>query len=132
MELRCVVGKKQLPHVLLVLLAYLGTETTFRACTQPAVVEQTIKSSDYCVPGTLNGLGISRLRVDYVERYRVEVGFHAVAADADHAEILYAKVECTIDMYLFLPSAVCHAREVKHHVGRRLTHEHNATLKLKT
>ncbi len=40
------------------------------------------------------------------ERHRVEVGAHSVAAGADQAEILHAKVEHTIQMGLFLPSAV--------------------------
>ncbi len=131
----CIVGKQQLPHVRLVLLAHLRTESTFRACTQPAVVEHIKKAQDWCVPGTLNG--ISRLRVDYAERYRVEAGAHSVAADADQAEILHATVERTVQMPvdLFLSSAVCHAREVnlvKQHVLCRETHERNAVLELKT
>ncbi len=52
------------------------------------------------------------------------------------AEILHAKVERTIQMNLFLPSAVCRARElrreVKQHMRCRETHERCAVLKLKT
>ena len=49
-----------------------------------------------------------------------------VAANADQTKILHAKVERTIQMNLFLPSTVCHAREVKQHMRRRETHERYA------
>ena len=129
-EVLCVLGLQQLPHVRLVLLAHLRTESTTRVVTQPAVVQNGIKALDGCIPGTLNG--ISRLLVDYAERHRVEVGAHPAAANADQAEILHAKVERTIQMSLFLPSAVCHAREVTQHMRRRETHERNAVLELIT
>ncbi len=129
-EVLCVLGLRQLPHVRLVLLAHLRTESTTRVVTQPAVDENGIKALDRCVPGTLNG--IRRLRVDYAERYRVEVGSHPCAANADQTEILHAKIERTIQMNLFLPSAVCHACEVKQHMRRRETHERNAVLELIT
>jgi hypothetical protein len=89
-----ILGLQQLPHVRLVLLVHLRTESTTCVVTQPAVVENGIKTLDGCVPGTLNG--IRRLRVDYAERYRVEVGAHPVAANADQTEILQANVERTI------------------------------------
>ncbi len=76
-------------------------------------------------------------RVDYaeryrVQRYRVEVGAHPVAANAHQTEILHAKDERTIQMNLFLPSAVCHVREVEQHMRRRETHERYGVLELIT
>ncbi len=93
-EVLCLLGLRQLPHVRFVLLAHLSTDSTTRVVTQPAVVENGIKALDGCIPGNLNG--IRRLRGDYAQRYRVEVGAHPVAANADQTEILHAKVERTI------------------------------------
>jgi hypothetical protein len=62
------------------------------------------------------------------------VGTHPVAANAYQAEILHAKGERTIQMDLFLPSAVssCHPREVKQHMLCLEIHERHAVLDLKT
>jgi hypothetical protein len=60
------------------------------------------------------------------------VGAHPIAANTNQTEILQAKVERTIQMNLFLPSAVRHAREIEQHMRRRETHERYAVLELIT